>query len=362
MPCDISEFTPVSRDLLKLPECPIPRPGDTVCWYAGSQLVKGELRGHDRDGRPLVINEFGNPSTKDSFDAIRLLNPFDRRAPNWAYLSASSKILRPPEHVRERFKEFLRCHIPPGPRPIDLAREIWNRGFEVYLVGGTVRDLLAGHTANDIDLVTTMPLVRCVQITKAMFGFDPSVEKREKGVLCVGGAKDSGDPSIDIKVFSSCLPGTEDAMFGVGFAEDVSHRDFACNAVYYDPINEVLVDPCGRGVEDCANALLDLILIGGDPGQHAQVLLRFFMFICRGFAPTPATRSAMLTAYAGSFEAMKKQTRIHFFREKVLRKAARLDEKRPLFDQFGSHMKAFGMESIWEKHVAPYWEEISNES
>lgn len=362
MPCTVSDFIAVPGSLLKLPDCPIPRPGDTVCWYAGSQLVKGELRGHDRDGRPLVINEYGNPATKASFDSLRLLNPFDKRGPNWNYLAPHSKIVRPPEDIRNQFLKLLECRVPPGPRAIDLALEIWNRGFEVYLVGGTVRDILAGAKSNDIDLVTTMPLARCIKVTQSMFGYDPEAEKRDKGILRVGGSSDSGDPSIDVKVFSSCLLGTEDAMFGVGFAEDVAHRDFACNAVYYDPINEVLIDPSGRGIPDCIDGLLELILTGKDSVQHAQVLLRFFMFVCRGYSPTPATRLAMVEVYAGSLDAMKKQTRVQFFREKVLAKANRPDQRRPLFEQFGQHMVDFGMGGIWEKYVAPHWEEISDES
>jgi hypothetical protein len=35
----VTEFQPIDPEHLKLPECPIPRPGDKVCWYAGSKYV-----------------------------------------------------------------------------------------------------------------------------------------------------------------------------------------------------------------------------------------------------------------------------------------------------------------------------------
>src|SRR5262249_28389701 len=132
---------PVDPRSLRLPECPIPRPGDRVCWYSGARLVQGQLTGHDGDGRPLIINELGNGGGRDSFDQIRLVDPFRRRGPNWMYLDPCARIVRPPADIRERFRSLLCGAIPPGPTALDLAREIWNRGFETFVVGGTVRDV-----------------------------------------------------------------------------------------------------------------------------------------------------------------------------------------------------------------------------
>lgn len=350
-------MVPVDAELLKLPECPIPRPGEKVSWYASSRLISGDLTGYDSNGRPLIINEFGHPATRESIDQIRLQDPFKRRGPNWLYLPNDGQITRPSTAVVDRMKALLGNPIPPGPSSFDLALEIWNRGFEIYLVGGTVRDILRGALSNDIDFVTTMPLNRCKPLIASMFRYNPS-SCADRGFIRIGGKPSSGDPFIDLKIFSDCLPGTEDAAFGVGFDRDVAHRDFACNAVYFDPINEVLIDPTGFGVQDAIENQLTLICTSGDAYQHAQVFLRFFKFCGRGFTPTGNTAKTIVETYSKSVGGMKRITRIRYFRAQVLHKCKDPSDYHKTLLGIEKLMTEFGAGHIWEEHFAPLVDEM----
>lgn len=130
--------------------------------------MSGMVQGHNVAGEAIIQNEFGTGTTR-SFDEIRLVDPFNRRLPNWCSLPAQGKIVRPSPAVRDRLRALLGRQIPPGPSYMDLIEEIWGRGFEVFLVGGTVRDAIANEESHDIDLVTTMPLKRITQFTKSMY-------------------------------------------------------------------------------------------------------------------------------------------------------------------------------------------------
>jgi hypothetical protein len=150
--------TVISVANLTLPDCPLPRPGEKVFWFVRSNPMTGFLLGHDTKGLAVIATSFGH-SVRKRFDEIRLANPFERRRPNWCYLPTTAKLFRPNEALTLRFKTLLNQRIPPGPRYIDLIHEIHYRGFEVFLVGGTVRDVIAGHNPKDVDLVTTMPSI-----------------------------------------------------------------------------------------------------------------------------------------------------------------------------------------------------------
>lgn len=347
----------IDGSLLKLPECPIPRPGEKVSWYEDARLVNGDLTGYDKEGRPLIITEFGNPAPRDVVDKIRLRNPFDRRGPNWRYLPINGLIIKPNNEILQRINNLLNNPIPPGPSAYDLAREIWNRGFEIYLVGGTVRDVLRGSNSNDIDFVTTMPLVRCAPLISSMFRYNPS-SRPDRGFIRIGGKPASGDPFIDLKIFSDSLLGTEAATFGVGFDRDIGHRDFACNAVYFDPINEVLVDPTGIGITDSIEGRLTLICNSGDLFQQAQIFLRFFKFCSRGFMPTESTSKEILDEYAKSVSCMKKITKIRYFQAQILSKCRDSEKYRSAVIEIQNMMTSLGAGDVWNQHFEPIMDEI----
>jgi len=202
-----------------------------------------------------------------------------------------------------------------------------------------------------------MPLSRCRRLIHSMYGYKPSA-KWSRGFIRVGGTPNSGDPFLDLKIFSDSLPGTDEAIFGVEFERDVSHRDFACNAVYFDPLNEVLIDPTGVGIRDSLTGQLSLICGTHDKHQHAQVFVRFFKFCGRGYSPTPETVSTICSKYAGAIAVMKTQTRLEYVRAQVLNKTREVGERRPMLEKIGSLMSQFGVGHIWHQHFEPFVEEL----
>jgi hypothetical protein len=229
---------------------------------------------------------------------------------------------------------------------MEIATEIWNRGFEVYLVGGTVRDVIAGSESKDIDFVTTMPLNRCQALVASMYGYRPTA-KDSRGFIRIGGTPASGDPFVDLKVFSDSLLGTSNAAFGVSFDRDVAHRDFACNAVYFDPINEVLIDPTGIGIADALSKSLTLICGAGDNYQRGQIFIRFFKFCDRGFSPVADTVIKIREEYANGVRGMTNLAKIHYIKAQILSKCDSPSEQEVILSRIRDQMITHGAEQVW---------------
>lgn len=333
---------------LRLPPCPLPRPGEGVRWFADAKPVHGTVLGHNASGEALVRNEFGTGTSK-SYDELRLSDPFTRTPPNWATLPKEGKIVEPSEDVRSLLDGLLARQIPPGPTYMELVDEVWARGFEIYLVGGTVRDALTKTTPNDVDFVTTMPLVRARQFLRSMYRAEPS-GRDDRGFLRIGGKPSSGDPFIDFKVFSDSLPGTKEATFGVGFDRDIKHRDFACNAVYYEPKNKVLIDPTGFGISDSANRVLRLVCATRDRHQMAQIFIRFIKFMERGFTPADETLNRVLREYLPCLAGMKRDVRIRYLVTQVASKCTDNPAKQAAIVGFKARMETLGLSAEWELH------------
>ena len=338
---------------MQLPPCPIPRPGDSVVWYNDSMRMRGTLEGHGPDGTTYVLNQFQNHSILRSFDLIRLADPNSRRGPAWQYLPPTAKILVPSSDESNTFGKLLARRTPPGPQYQELVEEIWSRGFEVLLVGGTVRDVLAGVGTHDVDLVTTMPLSMAVPLLESMYRHKPSVDA-ENGFVRLGGTPASGDPFIDLKMFSHYSPGNANAIFGADFIRDMEHRDFSCNATYYDPINRAIIDPSGNGVDDAEAKLLQLVCNRDlrSPFHRGQIAIRFFKFLTRGFKASDTTRDEIRDGYLPDLPAMHSSHRITYVRAQLLSKTPR-GTRLEVLDSLKVEMVAFGAEREWEQLFEP---------
>ncbi len=360
-PTEVADRPLVSPAALSLPVCSIARPGDRVCWYQNSLLVQGVLTGHKWNGRPIIANQFGDYSEVPSFDWLRLEDPGRALGPNWDRIAASAAFRRPTQQEHQAFDDLLAQRTPPGPRYLDLITEIWQRGFEVFVVGGTVRDVLGGRPGHDVDLATTMPLVRALPLVMSMYGEPRTLEYAAgvNGHFRPGKKARPGDPFIDLCVFKHALPSTPNAVFGSSFERDVAHRDFACNSIYYDPINDVLIDPSARGIPDAEAKLLHLVC---DPRRLApedscQLAIRFFKFLSRGFSPSPECDAAMRSYYFSHLTAMSTSTRIGYVRAQILGKCAR-DSRPAALTSFRAQFVAFGIEEVWTAHFEPHREEM----
>ncbi len=342
---------------LKLPPCGLARPGESVAWYSDSSPCRGTLLGHNSIGAPVVQNRDGFTYALGSFDELRLVDASNRVGPSWTRMGGVGRIYKPFDAESEAFSRLLARRIPPGPSYLELIQEIWHRGFEAFLVGGTVRDVISGQPAHDVDVVTSMPLARALPLLTSMYRYEPSLNGA-RGFLRLGGTPASGDPFIDLKAMVHSQPGTPNAIFSSDLLQDLRHRDFACNAVYYDPINDALVDPAGCGVNGAEAQALELV---ADPDRppfyRAQICIRYFKFLCRGYHATESTSEMLVANYFPSLPAMKRSGLVTYLRAQVLSKSSDGDHHRTL-SLLKEAMQACGAGLLWKEHIEPILDEI----
>ena len=146
-------------------------------------------------------------------------------------------------------------------------------GYQAFVVGGAVRDLLTGRTPKDFDVATdatpdqvraairrSRTIGRRFQIVHAMCG-NETVEVstfRAMSAPIADGESDNKDLHSD--EHGRLL---RDNVFG-SQAEDASRRDFTANALFYDPATEEVWD-YHRGVADIRAKKLRMI---GDPATR----------------------------------------------------------------------------------------------
>lgn len=138
--------------------------------------------------------------------------------------------------------------IPLGKIDLDAVRVIQKlreSGFDAYIVGGAVRDLIVGKTPKDFDIVTDATPSRI----KKLFRNSRIIGRRFRLVHVFFGPK-----IFEVSTFRSTVDGSVGNSFGT-MDEDVMRRDFTLNALYYDPVKEQVIDYTG-GVEDIKKGIV----------------------------------------------------------------------------------------------------------
>lgn len=122
---------------------------------------------------------------------------------------------------------------------LQIIKRLRHAGFNAYVVGGAVRDLLLKKIPKDFDLATD---AHPRQIKK-LFWNAKIIGKRFRLVHIQFNNK-----IIEVSTFRGLSPGDEQNTFGT-MEDDVKRRDFSFNALYYSPVEEQLIDYIG-GFED----------------------------------------------------------------------------------------------------------------
>lgn len=164
-----------------------------------------------------------------------------------------------PNRIPRDQHPISRANISPG--ALKVLYGLKDAGYEAYLVGGGVRDLLAGIEPKDFDLATSAhpEQIRRVFRNCRLIG-------RRFMIAHVR----SGDEVLEVTTFRGPITESHDRdetgrilsdnVYGT-LEEDAFRRDFTVNALYYDIRDFSIVDFCG-GVEDLKARRLRLI---GDP-------------------------------------------------------------------------------------------------
>ncbi|MCF0253502.1 MAG: polynucleotide adenylyltransferase PcnB, partial [Duodenibacillus sp.] len=141
------------------------------------------------------------------------------------------------------------------------CERLQDRGYDAFIVGGAVRDLLLGVAPKDFDVATNATpeqIKRCqrravivgkrFRLVHVIFGSEVIECSTFRALDAVGIRKDSTGRVISDNAFGSMW-------------EDAARRDFTVNALYYDPTHEEIID-YHNGFEDVARKRLRMI---GDP-------------------------------------------------------------------------------------------------
>lgn len=196
-----------------------------------------------------------------------------------------------------------------------VADELENAGFEAYLVGGCVRDLIIGKAPKDWDFTTNASPEEIQKI------FPDSFYENDYGT--VGVKTGSEDPALAIiEVTPYRKEGTysdarrpDSVEFGVSLEEDLNRRDFTVNAIAYRPKNDSLVDNHG-GHEDIKKRLIRAV---GEPRprfeEDALRMMRAIRLSAElGFAIESETASAIYETADNLAKIAKERIRDEFVR------------------------------------------------
>ncbi|HEX6691790.1 MAG TPA: polynucleotide adenylyltransferase PcnB, partial [Burkholderiales bacterium] len=148
-----------------------------------------------------------------------------------------------------------------SPAAAKVCAVLREAGFQAYVVGGAVRDLLLGFEPKDFDIATD---ARPEQV-RPLFRRAIIIGRRFRLVHVM-----MGQDTVEVSTFRGADPQTaekdehgrvlRDNVFGTQ-EEDALRRDFTVNALYYDPATEEVVDFHG-GLADLKKRVMRVI---GDP-------------------------------------------------------------------------------------------------
>ena len=176
--------------------------------------------------------------------------------------------------------------------PLSIVKQLRERGFQALFAGGWVRDYLLGKRGMDVDIATDATPQEIAEIFEktvpvgANFGVMIVVVEGtpyEVATFRRDGNYVDGRHPVTVEFSEAC--------------EDAQRRDFTINGMFYDPIENKVIDYV-HGQEDLSKKILKAI---GNPEARFREdhlrMLRAVRFATRlGFALDPATAAAIQKA------------------------------------------------------------------
>lgn len=162
------------------------------------------------------------------------------------------------------------------PQAIQIIKKLKDCKFDGYLVGGGVRDLLVGLTPKDFDIATNATPQEVKRKVSQCFiigrRFKLVHARRGNKIFEIATYRREATPE-ELETLSQMQEASEEELthfkqenfFGT-LEQDSFRRDFTINAIFFDPVDDQLVDYCG-GLDDIENQTIRMI---GDPTQRIK--------------------------------------------------------------------------------------------
>ncbi|ANF81067.1 poly(A) polymerase [Acinetobacter sp. NCu2D-2] len=149
---------------------------------------------------------------------------------------------------------------------IDVIDALTKAGYEAYIVGGGVRDLMLGLNPKDFDAVTNATPAQ----VKEVFGRRCRIIGRRFELAHVY----SGRELVEVATFRAPPKKAVTSAHGMilrdnnwgNIEQDFARRDFSINAMYYQPRKGIVLDFC-NAIDDIHNKKLRLL---GDPALRFE--------------------------------------------------------------------------------------------
>jgi tRNA nucleotidyltransferase (CCA-adding enzyme) len=147
-----------------------------------------------------------------------------------------------------------------NPAAMQVCQKLNHAGFQAYIVGDCVRDLLLGITPKDWSLTTDASPNQIIKLFEKTI--PTGIKHGTITVLIAGSRLEVTTFRIDGNYKNSRFP--EQVFFVQRIEQDLGRRDFTINAIAYDPLTNHLVDPF-QGIEDLDRKIIKCV---GNPNAR----------------------------------------------------------------------------------------------
>lgn len=179
------------------------------------------------------------------------------------------------------------------PLAIETCRILQEQGYEAYIVGGCVRDLLLGVAPKDWDITTNASPQSVINLFPRTI---PTGLQHGTVTVCMGEGVENHFEVTTFRIEGEYKDGRrpEEVFFVAEVEKDLARRDLTINAIAYDPIRNRLVDPYD-GIADLENEMIKAV---GEANLRFQEdglrIMRVARFAARfGYAVDGATFEGM---------------------------------------------------------------------
>jgi len=141
-----------------------------------------------------------------------------------------------------------------NPKAIEICSILQKHNYQAYIVGGCVRDLLLNENPKDWDITTNAKPEKVLEIFPKTYA---TGLKHGTITVSMGEGVENHFEVTTFRVEGKYLDGRrpEEVVFVNNIIDDLSRRDLTINAIAYDPISNVILDPF-NGKKDIENRII----------------------------------------------------------------------------------------------------------